>query len=203
MHVWLHTAYLQAARPLHLPLPLILAVQMAHSFWQYRLLRMSLPAVAVCIRPLSPMHCLLTTNVAFAALFITLHCATALWTWLLLQAILLVQQNKTTTALEVLEPLFEHIEPMQENVAIRVCLLLMELHLTGSNYVQAASKVSSMHCILAEQQRLAVLCLQHLQHEDPCMQSIIVVGTLIAKRGPRSGSPSGLYIPDPRAQSLV
>ncbi|DBB12251.1 TPA: hypothetical protein ACH3X3_006355 [Trebouxia sp. C0006] len=53
-------------------------------------------------------------------------------------AILLVQQNKTTAALEVLEPLFEHIEPMQENVAIRVCLLLMELYLAGSNYAQAA-----------------------------------------------------------------
>ncbi|KAA6422840.1 MAG: hypothetical protein FRX49_07375 [Trebouxia sp. A1-2] len=53
-------------------------------------------------------------------------------------AILLVQQNKTTAALEVLELLFDHIEPMQENVAIRVCLLLMELYLTSSSYAQAA-----------------------------------------------------------------
>ncbi len=176
MHVWLHTAYLQAARPLHLPLPLILAVQMAHSFWQYRLLRMSLPAVAVCIRPLSPMHCLLTTNVAFAALFITLHCATALWTWLLLQAILLVQQNKTTTALEVLEPLFEHIEPMQENVAIRVCLLLMELYLSSSNYAQAASKLFLLHCILAEQQNLQ-FCICNICNTGvlACSQSLSLV----------------------------
>ena len=82
------------------------------------------------------------------------------WAWLLLlQAILLVQQNKTTTALEVLEPLFEHIEPMQENVAIRVCLLLMELYLAGSNYAQAASKVSLLRCTLADPQRLPNLYL--------------------------------------------
>ncbi len=81
------------------------------------------------------------------------------WAWLLLQAILLVQQNKTTAALEVLEPLFEHIEPMQENVAIRVCLLLMELYLAGSNYAQAASKVSLLHCTLADPQRLPNLYL--------------------------------------------
>ena len=109
------------------------------------------------------------TNVAFAALCITLHCATASRTWLLLQAILLVQQYKTTAALDVLEPLFEHIEPMQENVAIRVCLLLMDLYLTAANYAQAASKVSLLHCILAEQQRLVVLYLPHLQHRDTCM----------------------------------
>jgi len=35
------------------------------------------------------------------------------------------------------------------------------------------------------------------------MHSVIVVGMLVAKRGPHTGSPSGLYIPDPGAQSLV
>ncbi|DBA84865.1 TPA: hypothetical protein ACH3X1_005885 [Trebouxia sp. C0004] len=53
-------------------------------------------------------------------------------------AILLVQQNRNAAALQVLEPLFEHIEPTQENVAIRVCLLLMELYFAGSSYAQAA-----------------------------------------------------------------
>jgi len=122
------------------------------------------------------MHCLLTTNVAFAALFITLHCATALWTWLLLQAILLVQQNKTTTALEVLEPLFEHIEPMQENVAIRVCLLLMELYLSSSNYAQAASKLFLLHCILAEQQN-SQFCICNICNTGvlACSQSLSLV----------------------------
>ncbi len=94
------------------------------------------------------------TNIAFAAFFVTFHSATASCTWLLPQAILLIQQNKTTAALEVLEPLFEHIEPMQENVAIRVCLLLMELYLTSSSYAQAASKVSSMHSLLSARRKL-------------------------------------------------
>ena len=59
---------------------------------------------------------------------------------------------------------------MQESVAVRVCLLLMELYLTGSSYAQAASKASSLHRILAEQQSLAILYLQHVQHTNTCMQ---------------------------------
>ncbi|KAL3145529.1 hypothetical protein ABBQ32_003354 [Trebouxia sp. C0010 RCD-2024] len=57
---------------------------------------------------------------------------------ILLQAILLVQQNKATAAVKILEPLFEHIEPMQEQAAVRVCILLMELYLANRNFAQAA-----------------------------------------------------------------
>ena len=57
-----------------------------------------------------------------------------------LQAILLVQQNKRSAAIKRLEPLFEHIEPMQEHIAIRVCLLLAELYLATSAFSKAASK---------------------------------------------------------------
>lgn len=59
---------------------------------------------------------------------------------LLLQAILQVQQNKASAAVKTLEPLFEHIEPMQEHVAVRVCLLLIELYLASKSFTQAASK---------------------------------------------------------------
>lgn len=74
----------------------------------------------------------------------------------LLQAILLVQQNNSAAAIEMLEPLFEHIEPMQENVAVRVCLLLMELYLAGTLYTQAASRVAFLHHMHAEQQATLV-----------------------------------------------
>ena len=53
---------------------------------------------------------------------------------------MLVQQNKQAEALTMLEPLFEHIEPMQETVAVRLCLLLMELYMASFNFTQAASK---------------------------------------------------------------
>ena len=68
---------------------------------------------------------------------------------LFMQAILLVQQNNASEAIKVLEPLFKHIEPMQETVAVRVCLLLMELYLASNNYKQAASKphaAAKRHC---------------------------------------------------------
>ena len=68
-----------------------------------------------------------------------------------MQAILLVLQNKASEAIMVLEPLFKHIEPMQETVAVRVCLLLMELYLASNNYKQAASKphtAAERHCAL-------------------------------------------------------
>ena len=191
-------AHPQAALSPHLPLPLVVAVQMAQDA---NACCCHLYDAFVTCTVRSHDHCCLCSTAAFTGFFLfaaftaalpaalcnTLLCATALaktimcpflkegfpnnnsilvlvfqrnWAWLLpLQAILLVHQNKTTAALEVLEPLFEHIEPMQENVAIRVCLLLMELYLTGSNYAQAASKVSLLHCTLAEQQRLATLYL--------------------------------------------
>lgn len=59
---------------------------------------------------------------------------------MLLQAILLVQQNKAGAAVKILEPLFEHIEPMQEQAAVRICILLMELYLANKHFAQAASK---------------------------------------------------------------
>ncbi|KAL3136627.1 hypothetical protein ABBQ38_005867 [Trebouxia sp. C0009 RCD-2024] len=57
---------------------------------------------------------------------------------MLLQAILLVQQNKAGAAVKILEPLFEHIEPMQEQAAVRICILLMELYLANKHFAQAA-----------------------------------------------------------------
>ena len=138
-----------------------------------------LPCLLRPLSPALPSHdqcCLCSTAALPAALCITLFCATTLWTWLLLQAILLVQQNKTTAALEVLEPLFEHIEPMQENVAIRVCLLLMELYLSSSNYAQAASKLFLLHCILAEQQN-SQFCICNICNTGvlACSQSLSLV----------------------------
>lgn len=59
---------------------------------------------------------------------------------LMLQAILLVQQNRASAAVKVLEALFQQIEPMQEHVAVRVCVLLTELHLASNSFTQAASK---------------------------------------------------------------
>ena len=59
----------------------------------------------------------------------------------------------------MLEPLFEHIEPMQEIVAIRVCLLLMELYLACSYYTQAASKL----CTSA-----GIVCYTHVLSDDCC-----------------------------------
>ena len=53
---------------------------------------------------------------------------------------LLMQQNKSAEAVKLLEPLFEGIEPMQESVAVRVCLLLIELYLSCNSFSQAASK---------------------------------------------------------------
>ena len=58
----------------------------------------------------------------------------------MVQAVLLVQQNKASAAVKVLEPLFEHVEPMQEHVAVRVCVLLTELYLANSSFAQAARK---------------------------------------------------------------
>ena len=58
----------------------------------------------------------------------------------MLQAILLVQQNKASAAVKVLEPLFENVEPMQEHVAVRVCVLLTQLYLATNSFTQAASK---------------------------------------------------------------
>ena len=66
---------------------------------------------------------------------------------LLLQAILLVQQNKASAAVKLLEPLFQHVEPMQEHVAVRVCVLLTELYLTTHSFNQAASK-HLLPCVL-------------------------------------------------------
>lgn len=60
-----------------------------------------------------------------------------------LQAILLVQQNKSSAAMKILEQLFEQIEPMQEHVAIRVCLLLSDLYLATKAFGSATSKCFS------------------------------------------------------------
>ena len=57
-----------------------------------------------------------------------------------IQGIALAQQNKFVDAVNLLEPLFEAIEPMQETVAVRICLLLMELYLSLNSFAQAASK---------------------------------------------------------------
>ena len=43
-------------------------------------------------------------------------------------------------AVNLLEPLFDAIEPMQETVAVRICLLLIELYLSLNSFAQAASK---------------------------------------------------------------
>lgn len=67
----------------------------------------------------------------------------------MLQAILLVQQNKASAAVKVLEPLFENVEPMQEHVAVRVCVLLTELYLATNSFTPAASKhLLPSECVL-------------------------------------------------------
>ena len=103
-------------------------------------------------------------------------CDEALWPWL--QGLLLVQQNKQAEALTVLEPLFEHIEPMQETVAIRLCLLLVELYLASHNFTQAASELlmlghvniqdhaycfGQMHvsCMFCDSRSVQVICCQN------------------------------------------
>lgn len=58
-----------------------------------------------------------------------------------LQAILLAQHNRNNDAVKLLEPLFEAIEPMQESIAVRVCLLLVELYLSSHSFGPAASEL--------------------------------------------------------------
>ena len=96
-----------------------------------------LPATIVS-RPFSHHVCMMIFSQSTACLSPVnlLHCNNCACP----QAMLLMQQNKSTDAVKLLEPLFEGIEPMQESVAIRVCLLLIELYLSCNGFSQAASK---------------------------------------------------------------
>lgn len=60
---------------------------------------------------------------------------------------MLAQQNRPIDAVKLLEPLFEAIEPMQETIAVRVCLLLVELYLSSHSFAQAASECTADFCM--------------------------------------------------------